>query len=257
MKDYVGNSEGYYFLTGREGLATIRRDRETRSQMLLPHALRYGKLLGALPFVRMVALTGSLAVMNVSKNADFDYMLVAQRRRVWVARAFALLLNRIANIFGHTLCPNVVVSETMLEWHQRDLYSARELCQMIPIAGLDVYQSLLKENEWVKEFLPNRTLESDCLLLPLQGFAASIQRFGEFFLNGNFGDKLERWEMTRKIKRFSNQEGFGEETVFNADICQGNFDHHRKATNELFQKRLMNLIHGSPLPLRGELEVGV
>ena len=44
--------------------------------------------------------------------------------------------------------------------------------------------------------------------------------------------------MNRKIARFSKQTGFGEETVFNAEICQGNFDHHRKWTREMFEEKL-------------------
>ena len=253
MGDYVGSADGYYFLAGRERLVAIRRERETCSQTLLPQALRYGRILGILPFVRMVALTGSLAVMNVSENADFDYMLVVKRGRVWMARAFALLLNRIANAFGHTLCPNLIISETDLEWRQHDLYSARELCQMIPIAGLDVYQNLLKANKWMKEFLPNAQQTSE---VP-ETSEVFAQKLVEFFLDGKLGDRFEHWEMTRKIRRFSKQAGFGEETIFTADICQGNFDHHRKVTYDLFQKRLMNLLHDSPLPLREELEVRV
>jgi hypothetical protein len=60
----------------------------------------------------------------------------------------------------------------------------------------------------------------------------------ENILRGKLGDKLEAWEMNRKIARFSKQEGFGEETVFTAEICQGNFHHHRKWTHEAFQKKL-------------------
>ena len=119
------------------------------------HALKYGCMLGALPFIRMVALTGSLAVMNSAKVSDFDYMLVTTPNRVWTARAFALLLNRFTRLFGHTLCPNLIVSENALTWSTHDLYSARELCQMIPITGMDVYRKLMRANKWTKHFLPN------------------------------------------------------------------------------------------------------
>ncbi len=60
----------------------------------------------------------------------------------------------------------------------------------------------------------------------------------ESCLRGNLGDRFERWEMTRKIRRFSKLPGFGEETVFNAEVCQGNFHHHRKWTQEVFEERL-------------------
>ena len=48
--------------------------------------------------------------------------------------------------------------------------------------------------------------------------APSIQSLLELPLRGKFGDRFESWEMDRKIARFSKQAGFGEETIFNAEI---------------------------------------
>lgn len=237
----VGEKDDYYFLAGRDHIVEIRKQREAHSRKVFQRAIMYGRLLGSLPFVRMVALTGSLAVMNSAGDSDFDYMLVAAHGRIWMTRAFALLLNRITRLFGHTLCPNLIVSERALEWRQRDLYSARELCQMIPITGLDVYQKLIKANEWVKEFLPNAFLESGSLLPNSQEQAPVFQRILESLLRGKLGDQFEQWEMDRKIARFSKQDGFGEETVFNAEMCQGNFDHHHKKTKEMFEEKLVSL----------------
>jgi hypothetical protein len=252
-KEQVGEKDGFYYLAGREDTVKIRKGREARSHKLLPIALKYGRILGSLPFVRMVALTGSLAVMNISKNADFDYLIVTVPGRVWTARAFALLFNRVTKLFGHTLCPNLIVAETMLGWPLHDLYSARELCQMIPVTGMDVYQKLMITNDWAKEFLPNAFLESDGLPSRLQKLTPpgtrvfAYQSFLEFLMHGELGDRFEQWEMTRKIARFSKQAGFGEETVFSANVCQGNFHHHRKWTREAFEQKLIGM--ELPLPL--------
>ncbi len=264
LNGHVGKQSDFYFLAGRDETVDIRRQREARSQILMPRALNYGRVLGSLPFIRMVALTGSLAVMNSSRNADFDYMLVTVPGRVWTARAFALLFNRFTRLLGHTLCPNLIVSETALAWSRHDLYSARELCQMVPITGMDTYQKLMKVNEWTSDFLPNSFLESNSLLFDnlrehtLSGTRApAFQSFLELPLHGKLGDKFESWEMNRKIARFSKQAGFGEETVFNAEVCQGNFDHHRKWVHEIFQQRVNNLSIDSPLPVGEGLGVRV
>src|SRR5688572_4572411 len=251
---HIKRTGSYFTLSGREAIISIRLDREARAQKLMPLALRYGRILGGLPYIRMVALTGSLAVMNISEPADFDYMLVAARGRVWTARAFALTLNRLARRHGYTICPNLIVSENALEWRLHDLYSARELCQMIPIMGLAVYNRLMKANRWVGTFLPNAFLESNSRLFEttqehtLTGTGApALQSLLELPLRGKLGDRFERWEMDRKVSRFSKQAGFGEETIFNADVCQGNFHHHRSLTRDKFEKKLTGL--QSPLPL--------
>jgi len=228
--------ENYYFLTGREAILNARKERERLSQELMPYAMEYGRLLGRLPFVRMVALTGSLAVMNVSRNADIDYMLVTVPGRLWTARAFVLLFGRLTRLLGHTICPNLLVSQNSLQWHRQDLYSARELCQMIPITGQNVYQKLMQENEWVQVLLPNAVMESGGS--PPNTQNSILQKSLEFILSGKLGDRFENWEMNRKVSRFSKQEGFGEETIFNAELCQGNFDHHRKWTQTELQHRV-------------------
>src|SRR5689334_16511748 len=53
----VGKSEGYYFLSGREEIVGIRQARQAASREPYQRALRYGNILGYLPFVRMTALT--------------------------------------------------------------------------------------------------------------------------------------------------------------------------------------------------------
>jgi hypothetical protein len=229
----------YFTLIGREDTIRVREEREAYSKKLLPYAMQYGRFIGSLPFVRMVALTGSLAVMNVSKNADFDYMLVACPGRLWTARAFVLLFGRLTRLYGHIICPNLIVIDDTLEWHQRDLYSARELCQMIPISGLDVYQKLMKANVWVKDFLPHAYKESKGS--DSKKRTSILQKLIEFPWMGKLGDRFENWEMNRKIARFSKQKGFGEETIFNATMCQGNFDHHRKWVEKELQLRMNQL----------------
>lgn len=246
---FVDRRDDLYFLMGREEIVEIRKGRETRSKKLLPLAVRWGKILGSLPFVRMVALTGSLAVLNLSKNSDFDYMLVTAKGRVWTARLFAVALNRLAGLFGYTLCPNLIVSETALEWPLHDLYSARELVQMIPITGMDAYDRLMRANEWAWDFLPNANLSlrgerSSAWQSPplnwrlLRRSLRWLLAVTESCLRSKLGEHFEQWEMTRKINRFSKQPGFGEETIFTADLCQGNFHHHRKWTREVFEERL-------------------
>ena len=233
--------EGNYItLPGRRELVSLREERELRSQELLPIALAYGRVIGRLPFIRMVALTGSLAVHNVSNDFDFDYMLVTKPGRLWTARAFVLLFGRWTRMQGHTICPNLLISENSLAWRQHDMYSARDFCQMVPIVGFDVYQKLIKVNPWVAEFLPNAYKELIGVSIEKKKLDFKQSTF-EFSLRGSFGDRLERWEMERKVVRFSRQEGYSEETIFSADICQGNFDHHRYRTEQEFQTRMNRL----------------
>jgi hypothetical protein len=248
----VGHRDGYYFLTGRQEIVSLRQRREPVSRRVLGHAIRYGRVLSILPFIRMVAITGSLAVLNCDQTADLDYMLVAAPGRVWTARAFALGFNRLTRLWGHTLCPNLIVSENALEWPLHDLYSARELCQMLVVSGHEVHARLIAANPWAHAILPNANGVTAPVHAGYQGSGLSrrIQMVMESPLRGSLGDRFERWEMVRKIARFTKLPGFGVETVFSADVCQGNFHHHRSWAREYFEQRLATLDLES-LPARG------
>ena len=203
-------------------------------------AMQYGRILGRLPFIRMVALTGSLAMLNSDERGDLDYMLVAAPGRVWTARGFALLFGRLGARAHYTLCPNLIVSETALEWPAQDIYSAREICQMIPIAGQRTYERLRYENRWTDRFLPNATGVPGFIDSSMTDGSAT-QALAEWPLRSRLGDRVEAWEMGRKVRRLRRQPGFGAETRFDAEVCQGNFLHHGAHTRQAFQQRLATL----------------
>jgi hypothetical protein len=96
----VDSKNGYYFLTEHDDYVDIRIRRTSASQSSFAWALRLGRILGWFPFVRMAGLTGSVAVKNLSKGADMDFMLVTQPGRLWTARAFAVIFGRVMRLFG-------------------------------------------------------------------------------------------------------------------------------------------------------------
>ena len=197
---------GVYALSGRTELAAQRRARAGHSARLWLEACRWGGRLARLPFVRMVAVTGALSVNNAAAHDDIDFLLVTAPGRVWLARALAVALVRLARFVQINLCPNYVLAETALALDRRDLFVAHELAQMIPLAGLETYWQMRTANAWAADFLPNaRTaprIEPD---LAPRGAGRWAQRLAEFLLGGKLGDWLERWERNRKIAKFKKQ----------------------------------------------------
>jgi len=246
LNGQVGRQDEFYFLVGHGEIVETRKQRQTRAEKLFPYAWRYGRALGQLPFVRMVALTGSLAVMNVSARADFDYLLVTESGRLWTARAFAVLFGRMLRLSGHRICVNVLVTEAALSWPQHDLYSARELCQMIPITGMEVYHHLRQANAWTESFLPNCGPSSPKVAQrPEQRESNPIQHILEASLRGRRGQGMESRAMSFQLRRMQGRPGASDETNFSTDVCQANFHQHRKSVGEAFQQRLNQLNNNS------------
>lgn len=235
---------GYYTLPGREAIVETRRRRAEVAARVWPRAVRYGRIIASLPFVRMVAVTGALAVDNVEPDADIDYLIVTEPGYLWLCRAWVILLVRLAARRGDILCPNYFLSERALVLRERNLFTAHELVQMVPLAGLAVYHRMRRLNAWVAHFLPNAHnppqkpgIEPYTEPAPWH----PIRTLAETALRTPAGRWLERWEMDRKVRKFSAQTDGHVEAAFCADWCKGHFDSHGRRTLEAFARRLQEL----------------
>jgi hypothetical protein len=228
---------GYVMLPGREAIVAKRQRRAAVAAKLWPRALRYGRAVARLPFVRMVAVTGALAMDNVEPEADIDFLIVTEPGRLWLCRALVIGIVRLAARWNDRLCPNYFLSEQALVIREHTLYTAHELVQMVPLAGLATYQRMRRLNPWADTFLPNADGP------PRHSPAGRVpdhpaNRLLEAALRTPAGGWLERWEMDRKVLKFSRQRNGAAETAFCADWCKGHFDGHGERTQAAFTDRL-------------------
>lgn len=237
----LSRQQDYFALPGRETIVTTRQQRAEIAAALWPLAIYYGRLIARLPFVRMVAVTGSLAVNNADAHADVDYLIVTANDRVWLARACVILVVRLARRRHQLeLCPNFILSERALAFPPT-LYNAREIVQMVPLAGLETYHQLRQSNQWTTNFLPNAAGLPDNLY-PILPTAAPgwLPRLIESALRSPAGSALEKWEMQRKIRRFRQFTDQHTEANFTADWCKGHFHDHSQRIMAAYRQRLNN-----------------
>ena len=236
----ISYESGFFTLPGRRAIVYTRRQRAALAAQIWPQARRYGQWMANLPFVRMVAVTGSLAVDNVEANADIDYLIVTQPGRLWLCRALVILLVRLAALRGHVICPNYFISEQALVFQKRTLYTARELVQMVPLAGLEIYQQILRLNTWTADYLPNAARPLPPLPAPQPRFQ-QLRRLAETILSRSWGERLEQWEMDRKIRKFNQLEGNQAEIDFCRDWCKGHFGGNGQRALVAFSERMQQL----------------
>jgi hypothetical protein len=232
----------YYTLPGRESIVEKRERRERVAARLWPEAIRYGRMIASLPFVRMVAVTGSLAMRNVEADADIDYLIVTSPGRLWLARLLSLVVTRLAAFRGVSLCPNFLLTQNALEIPERSLYSAHEFVQMTLLSGNELFQRMRSLNLWVQDFLPNAYgLPSVIGDYTAADSAPLLQPLLEMILLTPPGAWLERWEMDRKIRKLSVENPDNPEATFSADLCKGHANRHGLRTKLSMDERLARL----------------
>lgn len=234
----------YLTLAGREGVVETRRRRATISAEYWKRAVRYGRLIGGLPFVRMVAVTGALAMDNVA-DADIDYLVVTEPGRLWLCRGLVVGVVRAAAARGASLCPNYFLSERALAIAERNLFTAHEVTQMVPLAGGATYARFRALNRWTDEYLPNAggppRRQPATFEAPRPRAARALAGAAESALRSPLGAGLERWERSRKIRKLARRGDGHAEAAFSADWCKGHFDDHGQLTLSRYAERLRAL----------------
>ncbi len=130
------------------------------SKILMEKAQEACNILGQIPWVQMVGVTGSVASYNASKTDDIDIFIVAKKGRVWITRCFCVLILKLLDIyrtdqdFAGKICPNIFIDETNLEWNKnaQNVYVAHEIAMMHPIVNKNnTYFKFMSKNAWISE----------------------------------------------------------------------------------------------------------
>jgi hypothetical protein len=236
----VAQVDRFITIRDRESIVARRLDRARTSDRLWPRARRFVRVLAALPFVRMVGITGALAMDNSGRQDDIDVLIVTASQRVWLTRALSIGLVYLGKIFGDTLCPNYVISENALSLEKHTLFTAHEFMQMVPLYGLSVYIRLRAANNWIDSFLPNAAAPLRVEPEVRSGFMGRmVKRCSEWLLSGSIGDRLEAWEMNRKLKKFQSKlyqpDG---EAILDQDHVKGHFNDYGAPVTRLYESKL-------------------
>jgi hypothetical protein len=176
-----------------------------------------------LPFLRLVAVSGTVASGNPRSKSDIDLFLVVRKGRIWMARLGVLL---VLELIGKRkkgqkkkdrFCLNCLLAEDSLKMKFFDLYSAQELLFLTPLlAQSGIIRRLRKKNVWIKKYLGDFDFDQE----PLSGWWQ--ERAGGFswlswvleqLLLLPIFDWLERWlgkKQAERIERKRKQEKDGQ-----------------------------------------------
>lgn len=163
----VETKNGYYFLKGNVSGIYTRLLKERISQRKIKLAKKAAKFLSLIPTIKMVALTGALAMENAAGESDIDLLIVTKKGTLWTTRLLSYLVIWTAGIKTRRpgdsdqkdkLCLNIWLDEKALAWpaRKRNIYTAHEIAQIKPLINQGkTYEKFLAKNIWIRDYWPN------------------------------------------------------------------------------------------------------
>jgi hypothetical protein len=160
VKKRLVSDRGWFALRGRSELFEQRWIRERRSEIRMKRIRGLGRVLRFVPFVRMVALTGSVAMKNAKRGSDWDMLIVLRAGHIWMGR---IVVSGVLHLIGrrrwgrHTrdrACLNFWITSESLEIPLKDWFSSWEYSTLIPLFGAREFRRFRMENRWIARFRP-------------------------------------------------------------------------------------------------------
>jgi hypothetical protein len=157
LRHIVEYRDGFFVPAGRFDLIAERRRREARSSSFLRDHARVLRAICALPFTRLVALSGSIAHLNLEAGGDLDLFIVTRGASVWTVTVAVLVTARLLRR-RRSLCANFIVADSHLQFEQCDLFTANQVIHLQPlVGGGDLWNRIVGSNPFVARFHPNAT----------------------------------------------------------------------------------------------------
>lgn len=188
----VEQSNGMYVLKGRKELVAQRIRQEKISASKLKRLREVVRIFKYVPFVRMIGVTGTLAMRSASNKSDWDLLVVLRSGKIWTGRT---LVTAVAHLIGKRrygdkikdrVCLNYFITDKTLEVITKDLFSAHEYSFLLPLFDGTTYEKFQLKNRWIKKIKPQYSVAE---ILPLVMCKDDI--FSKFVRHA--GEKILSW----------------------------------------------------------------
>jgi len=216
LKCLVGNHHvfqfgGFYSLKDDYAVIERRIEGNKKAAELISIAERVSNLLIKFPYVRGIAISGSLSKNFADEGSDIDLFIITAKNRLWIARTLMHLFKKLTYLVNKQdyFCMNYYVDEAQLEIVEKTLYTAIEIVTLIPLQGDDIIERFYAANTWTHNYLPNKILRVSSAktvtpsLLKLAVETLLNNRVGDFIDNILLNITSRRWLKKTRLKKLN------------------------------------------------------
>lgn len=159
----VSSKNGFYSLSKQDGSFFDNRISSSKiAGQKIKKAKRISRLLKIVPFIRSIAISGSVSMTSPTPKSDIDLFIISGKNRIWLTRVISVLLTHITGQrrYGHKIenriCLNLYIADETTEFPIQNIASSHMLARALPVYGRDVFGEFLNTNTlWISKFIVN------------------------------------------------------------------------------------------------------
>jgi hypothetical protein len=247
--EIIFKTQDFYTLHKNSSLGAKRIKENTAAKKQLTRAKKIAKFLTWFPFIKGIAISGSLSKQVAKEDSDIDFFIITKGNRLWLSKIFFTSFIKCASLVGFEkwFCLNYVIDETYLEVAEKNIFTATEIITLMPLQDPSLFNKFFEANNWIYNFFPNHTTlkiaaEETPIILP--------RKIIEWLLNNKQGDKIDdelmkyfrkRWGRLTAQNRFM-KSGFQIGTVMaEKHFCRPYPEHFQQKILDVYQEKLQAL----------------
>ncbi|MDB5156324.1 MAG: hypothetical protein JWR50_1031 [Mucilaginibacter sp.] len=192
----------FYTLKNDYALIARRYNGNKKAAEMIKVAATVGDMLIRFPYVRGIAISGSLSKNFADENSDIDLFIITAKNRLWIARTLMHALKKLTFLVNKQdyFCMNYYIDEAQLEIKEKTIYTAIEVVTLIPLQGDTIIEQFYAANSWTRNYLPNKIMRISSAK-PLK--PSLFKTLFEKLFNNRLGNAIDNMLMNITANRWS------------------------------------------------------
>jgi predicted nucleotidyltransferase len=228
----------FYTLRNDHELIVRRYNGNQKAAELIKIASKVGDMLIKFPYVRGIAISGSLSKNFADEHSDIDLFIITAKNRLWIARTLMHAFKKLTFLVNKQdyFCMNYYIDEDQLEIKEKTIYTAIEVVTLIPLQGDTVIEQFYAANGWTREYLPNKIMRiSSAKPLKPSLFKQSFEKILDNRLGNAIDNILMKITAGRWLKKTESKKLNSKGAVMSMDTGK----HYAKPDPGNFQAKLL------------------
>ena len=234
----VYHFDKFYTLKNEYFVIERRLQGNARAAKMISTAKKVSNLLVRFPFVKGVAISGSLSKNFADEDSDIDLFIITAKNRLWIARTVMHCLKKLTYLVKreHYFCMNYYIDEEELQIHEKNIYTAIEIATLIPLHGDTTFEQFYMANNWAWNYLPNKCMR----LTTAKSLRRSwLKRAFEWMFNNRIGNALDNLLMRITVRRWDKKRQQKKLNIKGLIMGMDSGKHYAKPDPKNFQEKLI------------------